>query len=114
MAITKEQAVSMANVEFHTPHERGERYNTWRRSGRTNVWKTKPDKFLVPVKFGLHRYGYVSERGLVAKGYVSVELHLPEDCPDNQNIPPGIVLHNGHTHIGSIPEGCTMGEGVKI
>lgn len=33
----------------------------WRRNGATKVWKTRPDEFRVPVKFGLYGYGYITD-----------------------------------------------------
>ena len=79
--ITKEQAMT-ANL-FHLGNctsktgKRGAIYrviSNWRRMGRTKTWKTRPDEFRVPVKFGLYQSGYVTEHD-------AHEWHLPEDCP---------------------------------
>jgi hypothetical protein len=32
----------------------------WRRNGQTKTYKTRPEDFLVPVKFGLYQYGYIT------------------------------------------------------
>jgi hypothetical protein len=31
-----------------------------RRNGRTKLWKTKPERFQIPVKHGLYSYGYIT------------------------------------------------------
>lgn len=33
---------------------------TWRRNGKTQTWKTRPDEFRIPVKFGLYGYGQIT------------------------------------------------------
>ena len=73
MAITMEQAIN-AKV-FHAngcqPKRTPER---WRRNGRTQLWKTRPTEFRVPVKHGLYHYGYITQ---IAAHLV----HAAEDCP---------------------------------
>lgn len=32
----------------------------WRRNGQTHTWKTRPNDFRIPVKFGLYDYGYIT------------------------------------------------------
>jgi len=83
--ITKEQALT-AN-EFHYDHfgsyivgPRGRmkfpRIETWRRNGRTQIWKTRPTHFRVPVKFGLYNYASITP----SNAYL---FHTAEDCPLN-------------------------------
>lgn len=66
--ITREQALT-ANM-FHDIDCR-----TWRRNGQTQTWKTRPDHFCIPVKYGLYRYGQITHQDA---GYV----HIPgsENC----------------------------------
>jgi len=61
--ITKQQAIEAR--EFHYGEcivaigPRGGEYVTrevWRRNGQTKTWKTHPDEWQVPVKYGLYRY----------------------------------------------------------
>jgi len=33
------------------------RTELWRRNGATQTWKTRPDEYRVPVKYGLRAYG---------------------------------------------------------
>ena len=34
---------------------------TWRRNGQTKTWKRDTNRFRVPVKYGLYRYGAVTD-----------------------------------------------------
>ncbi len=79
--LTKDQALT--SQEFHaegcTRHvgTRGgvtEHIEVWRRNGKTQVWKTRPDEFRVPIKHGLHAYGAITE--VSARWY-----HVAKDCP---------------------------------
>jgi polyphosphate kinase 2 (PPK2 family) len=31
-----------------------------RRNGKTKTWKLTPEKFQIPVKYGLYEYGYIT------------------------------------------------------
>lgn len=76
MAITKEQAVNENNREFHSDTRNGihiAKCDRWRRNGKTQAWKTRPDEFKIPVKFGLYGYGYITE--LTASCF-----HLASEC----------------------------------
>ena len=33
----------------------------WRINGKTKVWKTRPDDFEVPLKYGMYDHGYLSQ-----------------------------------------------------
>ena len=60
MAITREQALTLST--FHMPSNRDSAHcYVWRRNGRTQTWKTRPNDFHVPVKYGLYVYGYISQ-----------------------------------------------------
>lgn len=43
----------------------------WRRNGVTKTWKTRPDEFRIPVKFGMYGYDYIIETD---------HAHLADDC----------------------------------
>lgn len=81
MPISKQQAVDAQ--EFHKGEcllsygpRGGERrvQETWSRNGVTQTWKTRPDEFRVPVKYGLRGYGQLTH--LEAENF-----HTAEDCP---------------------------------
>ena len=80
MAITKEQALTAS--EFHagecirTVGPRGGVTITqerWCRNGRTQLWKTRPTEFKIPIKHGLKHYSYITE--------LDNNVHAAEDCP---------------------------------
>ena len=82
--ITREQALS--EDEFHdneacfvTTGPRGGVKRTvylWRRNGATQTWRTRPDDFRIPVKYGMRSYGSITPAN-------AREFHLPADCPLN-------------------------------
>jgi hypothetical protein len=53
MMVTKEQALTCNHFKMG-------RFN-WRRNGKTKTWKRSPERFQVPIKFGLYTYGYLTE-----------------------------------------------------
>jgi hypothetical protein len=69
--ITKEQALTCN--EFHENHWQGEKIVKWRRNGKTQTWKTRPDDFRVPVKYGLYQFGQITP-------IQAPEMHVAEDC----------------------------------
>ncbi len=81
MAISFEQA--MTADRFHedgcmeTVGPRGgvtRRVYEWRRNGKTQVWKTQPEKFRVPVKYGMRGYDQITEHS-------ADRFHVESDCP---------------------------------
>jgi hypothetical protein len=46
----------------------------WRRSGQTQTWKTRPNEFRVPIKFGLRESSALTESNLEY-------FHLESECP---------------------------------
>jgi hypothetical protein len=49
----------------------------WRRNGATKTWKTRPDDFRVPVKFGLREYSYIDHDN-------ADDFHTEAACPHGQ------------------------------
>jgi hypothetical protein len=49
------------------------RWWTVRRDGRTQYWKRNPDRFRLPIKFGMYSYGAIDEldiyRGELSNNY---------------------------------------------
>lgn len=83
--ITKEQALNAS--EFHygectrTTGPRGgvqETVERWRRSGSTQVWKTRTRDFRVPVKYGMRNHSAITQ-------YNAHEFHTEDDCPLNKD-----------------------------
>ena len=62
-AITKEIALT-ANEFFSTTLKNKDKQQTplkVRRNGKTQTWKTRPNEFKVPVKYGLYEYAYITQ-----------------------------------------------------
>lgn len=45
-----------------------------RRSGSTKTWVTRPNKFRVPVKFGMYESGYITDDN-------ANMFHVASECP---------------------------------
>lgn len=78
--VTKEQA--MTENEFHYGDCRkvvgprgGVRFDirTVRRNGATKVWKTRPNEFRMPYKYGMWEHGYIDQ-------YNASDFHVASDC----------------------------------
>lgn len=50
------------------------RVERYRRNGRTRTWKRSPERFEIPVKYGLYGYGTIDAGN--AHGF-----HAAADCP---------------------------------
>lgn len=46
----------------------------WRRNGATQTWKTRPEHFRIPVKYGMYDFGQIWH-------YDATSYHAAEDCP---------------------------------
>ncbi len=62
MALTQDQIIN-AREFIHTTikNKRGD-FARVRRNGKTKLWKTRPNEFKIPYKFGLYDYGYITEK----------------------------------------------------
>ena len=58
MTVTLEQAKT--ENEFHVECVTRRYTRRFRRNGRTKLWKTRPDAFRIPVKYGWWDYGYIT------------------------------------------------------
>lgn len=48
----------------------------WRRNGANKTWVTRPEEFLIPVKYGMRGYSAIS--------HLNVDrFHAAEECPIN-------------------------------
>lgn len=45
-----------------------------RRNGKTQLWKTRPGDFRVPIKHGLYEYGEITPHN-------AADFHTADDCP---------------------------------
>lgn len=81
MPVNKEQAAEA--MEFHYGEcvvERGPRggetvrIERWRRNGATKLWKTRPDDFRVPIKYGMRQCSYL-------EAHNAHRFHTADECP---------------------------------
>jgi hypothetical protein len=70
--ITLEQAIDRGNVWALM---RNGRWWRVRRNGATQLWKTRPDEYSIPIKAGLRFYTRITHRDIVGAGN-------PQDRPD--------------------------------
>jgi len=69
--ITKLQAIEGRDFHYKRSATACEK---WRRNGATQTWKTRPNDFRVPVKYGLYGYGQIRETDVG-------DVHLESECP---------------------------------
>lgn len=74
MAVSKDQASTGDTFHYNTPRDDGTCYH-WRRNGATQTWKTRPDEFRTPIKYGLREYHQLTQTN-------AGEFHTPADCPN--------------------------------
>lgn len=82
--LTLEQALNAREFHYTGKHEcsfevgprGGTKLNitSCRRNGKTQTWKTRPNDFRVPVKYGLYEYAQITNAD-------SNDWHTPEECP---------------------------------
>lgn len=71
--VTKEQAIE--GGRFHRGNNcTPKRQENWRSNGKCKTWKTRPDEFRLPIKFGMYGYGYLTQDN-------AHEFHCEDDCP---------------------------------
>lgn len=84
MVVTKQQA--MTEREFHygeckrTVGPRGGetvKIERWRANGACKTWKREPERFQLPIKFGMRGYSYIHE-------YNAQDFHVASECPLDQ------------------------------
>jgi hypothetical protein len=108
--VTKEQAVSAHHrQEFHCGTctrtigpKGGEKLWTevWRVNGTCKVWKTRPEAFSLPIKYGFKGpYGYITEQN-------AAEFHAAEDCTpvDRYPNPKPLKLQGPMMPLGGVSE----------
>jgi len=65
--ITIEQAKRLkhGDILYHTKNKTADgTMQRWKVNGQVKVWKRSPERVRIPVKHGLYRYDYVTERDL--------------------------------------------------
>lgn len=75
--VTKAQALTANNFHYEHPTAKckAKVYNC-RRNGKTKTWKTRPNEFKVPIKYGLYTCGYITHDN-------AHNFHVADECPYN-------------------------------
>ena len=68
--ITKEQAINEDRFHYRDP----DKCVRIRRNGRTKLWKRTPERWQMPVKFGLYSYWTMHESD-------ADDMHVASECP---------------------------------
>ena len=71
--ITQEQADTATMFHSNLVKNSDGSCQRWRRNGQTKRWKRTPERFKIPVKFGLYAYNYLTETD-------APYFHVEEDC----------------------------------
>lgn len=58
--ITKQQALTADRFHHVSQVNADKTPLRVRRTGKTQTWKTRPNEFKVPVKYGLYQSGYIT------------------------------------------------------
>ena len=58
--MTKDEALKANNFEHLTAKNKNGTPLRARRNGKTKTWKTRPDEFSVPAKYGMYGYFYIT------------------------------------------------------
>ena len=72
MGITRNDA--MTCHEFHENHEPAGKIYAWRANGACQIWKTRPEDFRLPVKYGIRSYDAITP----ATAHM---FHRADQCP---------------------------------
>lgn len=60
--ITKEIALNATEFFHRSMSNKGKTPLKVRRNGKTQVWKTRPNEFRIPVKYGLYEYYNITDK----------------------------------------------------
>lgn len=58
---TKEQYLNAKNFEHATLKNADGTAKRFRRNGANKLWKTRPNEFRIPVKYGMNGYYYIDQ-----------------------------------------------------
>lgn len=71
--ITKDQAINVGYFHNNTERNADSTCVRYRRNGSTQTWKTRPDEWRIPVKYGL-------KGAFSLRQYDAGQVHAAEDC----------------------------------
>lgn len=59
VTVNRENAMTASRFEHATMKNKDKTPLRVRRNGKTKTWKTRPDEFKIPVKYGLRECAYI-------------------------------------------------------
>lgn len=60
--VTKEQALTCTQFKQIAAFQMQlDKPKNWRANGKCKLWKREPERFQLPIKYGLRSYGYITE-----------------------------------------------------
>lgn len=59
--VTKEQALTETNFTQLVQVHNAIKIMKWRANGKCKTWKRNPERFQLPIKYGIYTYGYITE-----------------------------------------------------
>jgi hypothetical protein len=75
MPVTRQEVLDAGyNGRYHEEHKPAGKIYEWRANGRCQTWKTMPNRFSQPVKYGIRSYGYITQDNMN-------NFHLASKCP---------------------------------
>lgn len=84
--VTKQEA--LVENYFHSSvwKNKDESCQRWRRNGKTKIWKTRPNDFRMPIKYGIRDFSYI----IYVEGDEVLsnnnEFHLARTCTGEENV----------------------------
>ena len=60
VSVNRENAITANNFEHISRKNKDNTPMRVRRNGKTQTWKTRPNEFRIPVKYGLYGYGDIT------------------------------------------------------
>ena len=72
--VTKDQALTTSEFHYNHAHNSDGTCQRWRRNGATKTWVRSPERFRIPVKYGMYGYGAITDLN-------ASEYHTAEECP---------------------------------
>ena len=85
MPVNKVEAITHDHFHYHGMSRDGQpRCYNWRRNGRTQIWKSRPDDFSIPLKYGLYEYCRLEFKAAGSRSgedATNPNWHTAESCP---------------------------------
>ncbi len=72
--LSKQDALTAERFHEDSPRRKDGTCYVHRRNGKTQTWKTRPNDFRVPVKYGMYQYGSITPHN-------AEYFHTEANCP---------------------------------